>query len=80
MLPELTAELDPPVTAICETVNVLPSASVSSATNKLSPELWVTVASSLTLSVSFTPTGGFPLLTVIVNVPVSVPPLPSDTI
>ena len=55
---EFTLEFDPPVTAICVTVKLSSSsASLSSAINKLSPELLVTVASSLTASVSLTATG-----------------------
>ena len=49
------------------------SGSVSSAINKLDPEVWVTVASSLTLSVSSTATGAsFTPVTVIVKVAVLV--------
>ena len=63
MLLAVTALLELPVTAICVTVKVFPSASVSSATNKPEPVLCVTVASSLTLSVSFAATGGLPAVT-----------------
>ena len=35
----VTLEFDPPVTAICETVKVSPSASVSSATNSPDPDV-----------------------------------------
>ncbi len=68
----------PPV-LIAVTVNeALSSASVSSATRRLSPELCVTVASSLTLSVSLTPTGASLIpITVITIVAISVPPFPS---
>ena len=75
-------EFEPPVLAIWVIVNVaeLASASVSSAANKLEPELWVTVASSLTLSVSFTATGASLIpITVIVITAVSVA-VPSDTV
>ena len=38
-MPLDTAVLDAPVTAICETVKVSPSASVSSATNSPDPDV-----------------------------------------
>ena len=54
-------------------IEALSSGSLSSAINKLDPEVWVTVASSLTLSVSSTATGAsFTPVTVIVKVAVLV--------
>ena len=56
------------------------SASLSSAINKLEPEVLVTVASSLTASVSLTATGASLIpVTVIINVAVTVL-IPSDTV
>ena len=56
------------------------SASLSSAINKFDPELLVTVASSLTASVSLTATGASLIpVTVMINVAVSVF-TPSDTV
>ena len=58
LIDDLTAELDPPFFLICETTkDAEASASVSSFNTSSSELVFVTVASSLTLSVSFTATG-----------------------
>ena len=81
VVPEETDESEPPFFRILDTVNVAASsASVSSLRTSSCDPVLVTVASSLTLSVSFTATGSsFIPVIVIVIFAVAVPLLPSET-
>ena len=81
---QVFAELDkntPSHAILATNTSSLSVTEIASATNRPEPELCVTVASSLTLSVSLTPIGSsFTPVTVIVILAVSVPPFPSETV